>query len=184
MRRAAAIVALVSTIAAAPAVRAQSGMLAPPTPPPPVDDGNFGGQVAGADVLGFATSVVLLGTGSPAAVLPYLLAAPTVHALHGDAAGAGASFLLNAFGPLAFGYLGYRLDSRGCGSDEDGCGTIGILLGALVGFAVATGVDCAWFSPPKGAATDPAPQKPKADVSPSFAFEPGGHFSLGLVGRF
>jgi len=186
MGRTVAILALVSGIAAAPAAWAQSGMLSPTWPPPPperpaetpADDGNFGAQVLVADLAGLGATVALANrTGSWAALLPYLLAAPTVHALHEDAAGAAGSLLLNAGVPVAAAYVGWYIDSRHCGPDTDVCGAGGIALGFIAGVGTAFVVDAVLLSHPERSAS-----KPKIQVTPTV--DPDRMFSLMLSGRF
>jgi hypothetical protein len=188
VRRTVAILGLVSGIAAAPAVRAGDELVSP-TPPPeksrtPPDSDDFGWQVLVADLAGMGATIALANsTNSAASLFPYLFGAPIVHAAHGDVPGALGSLLLNAALPAGFAYAGYRLDAGRCGPDEDGCGGVGALLGLLVGFGLATGLDAGVLAHPDRWTT-PAPPVPRFGVSPSFAFNPDGRFSLGLTGRF
>jgi hypothetical protein len=182
MRRTVAILGLVSGIAAAPVVRAGDELISP-TPQPeksstPSDANDFGWQVMLADLAGLGATLALASRAdSKAVLLPYLLAAPTVHAVHGDGLGAGASLFLNVAGPVGLGYLGYRLDSRRCGPDEEGCVGLGIVVGVLTGFGLAWALDSTYLSHPDRAASGP-----KIQVTP--AVDPNRMFSLVVTGRF
>jgi hypothetical protein len=182
MPRTVAILGLVCGIAAAPAAWAQDALVWPPPPPPrppesPVDENDFGWQIILADLAGLASTIALAGwTGSEASVLPYLLAAPTVHAFHDDVVGAGGSLLLNAGVPTSLGYLGYRLASQDSNDGNVRGNTIGF-LGVAIGIAIAAGVDVACLSHPARSASKPAIQ-----VTP--AVDPNRLFSLVVTGRF
>jgi len=180
MRRTVAILGLVSGIAAAPAVRAGDELISPTPqsekPPAPTDPNDFGWQVLLADLAGLAATIALASwTGSKASLLPYLLAAPTVHALHDDAEGAGVSVLLNAGSPAALGCLGYRLASQD--SNEGNVrGNLFGGLGVFVGLGVAIVVDTAVLSHPD--------RSTKRGIQVTPAIDPNRIYGLTLSGRF
>jgi hypothetical protein len=183
MRRTVAILGLVSGIAAAPAAWAGDAPVWPPPPPqrppePAADDGNFGWQVVVADVAGFATTIALTQkTDSFALLLPFLLAAPTVHALHGDGLGTVGSLLLNAGLPTAGVLLGWELDALNCGPDEEACGAAGAIVGGMIGLGTAVALDAVFLSHP-----DRSTSGPSIQVTPTV--DPNRMFSLVLSGRF
>jgi hypothetical protein len=63
------------------------------------------------------------------------------------------------------------------GHDEDGCGSLGLILGVVIGFGAAWALDSTYLSHP-----DRAPPGPAIQVIP--AVDPNRMFSLVLSGRF
>jgi hypothetical protein len=151
---------------------------APEAPAPVVD--HFPLQILGADLAALTLGTTLAAaTGEPAFLLSFLLAAPTVHAAHGDAAGAVISGVLHIGGPLLGAYTGYAIDAASCGAGEWFCGLGGFLVGAGVGTLLATGIDAGFLSYYPRTARRRASALP----IPTVALAPHGGLMLGLAGR-
>jgi hypothetical protein len=187
VRRAAALFAFALAASISPArARADEESVAPLAPaagpeaaaaPQPEE---FGWQIVAADLA--AIMVTFAGAelvDSAAVLLPYLLAAPIVHAAHGDIGGALGSLVLHVGLPIAGWYIGQALDGPECRSTADmwciGEVALGPPLGGLVGVSLATALDATFL----GHAERHAPA-----VAPAVTIDPNRIFVLSLAGRF
>ena len=139
----------------------------------------YGWQIVLADLAGATAAIAATNaTGAGGFLLAFPVAAPTVHALHGNGSAALMSLGLHVAAPLAGAYVGYQIDSANCGPDEWFCGIGGAGLGVLVGAVAATITDATVLAKKER----PIERGRSRMAVPTVAVAPGGGFMLGLTG--
>jgi hypothetical protein len=154
----------------------------PPAPVTFVQTEHFGGQVALADAAAIALSIGLAaGTRNRVLLAGGVLGGPTVHAVHGDGAGAVEGLLLRLGLPVAGALIGGALDASNCGSDFSQCGLEGALVGGFVGVLSATAIDASLLSHHTTRVV--MAQTPRWSAMPTLAISPHGGAIVGLSAR-
>ena len=146
---------------------------------PPTEVERYGWQIVLADLAGATVAIAATNaTGAGGFLLAFPVAAPTVHALHGNGSAALLSLGLHVAAPLAGAYLGYQIDSATCGPEEWFCGIGGAALGVLAGAVTATVTDATLLAKKER----PIERRRSRMALPTVAVAPGGGFMLGLAG--
>jgi hypothetical protein len=144
---------------------------------------SYGGQIVVADMAGLL-GAYLVGQQKNDWhfwVVPYPLASPLVHTLHGNPGSAALSLLLHVGAPLAGAFLGAELGKGSCSGDsEDVCGIGETLVGIGIGLVSATVIDATVLARDRtgGGGTS------HALLSPTFSVAPSGRTTIGVAAMF
>jgi len=143
----------------------------------------YGWQVLAADAAGLiGTASCVSFSKADACVIPYFIAAPTVHLTHGRPLHALASAGVRLAFPLAGAVVGAQVANCSAQADQFLCGLGEMAAGAMIGLVVASVFDVAVLST-ETRERQTAPPSRLSFLSPSVAAGPNGA-SFGLRGSF
>ena len=143
----------------------------------------YGWQVLAADAAGIlGTAACVSFSNADACIIPYFIAAPTVHLTHGRPMNALASVGVRLAFPIAGAMVGARFANCSAQSDQFLCGLSEMAVGALVGIVVASVFDMAVLSNETRERPAATPSR-LSFLSPSVSAGPNGT-SFGLRGSF
>jgi len=142
----------------------------------------YGWQVLAADAAGIlGTAACVSFSNADACIIPYFIAAPTVHLTHGRPMNALASVGVRLAFPIAGAIVGAGFANCSAQTDQFLCGLSEMALGALIGTVAASVFDVAILS--TETRERPAAPPRLSFLSPSVSAGPNGA-SFGLRGNF
>ncbi len=143
----------------------------------------YGWQVLAADAAGIlGTAACVSFSNADACIIPYFIAAPTVHLTHGRPMHALASVGARLAFPIAGAIVGAQVANCSARSDQFLCGLSEMAVGALIGTVVASVFDMAVLS--TETRERPAATSSRLSfLSPNVTAGPNGT-SFGLRGSF
>ena len=143
----------------------------------------YGWQVLAADAAGILGTVSCVSlSNADACVIPYFVAAPTVHLTHGRPMHALASVGVRLAFPIAGAMVGVQVANCSARSDQFLCGLSEMAVGLLVGTVLASVFDMAILSTETRERPASTPSR-LSFLSPSVSAGPNGA-SFGLRGSF
>lgn len=143
----------------------------------------YGWQVLAADAAGIlGTAACVSFSNADACIIPYFIAAPTVHLTHGRPMNALASAGARLAFPIAGAMVGAQFANCSAQSDQFLCGLSEMALGILIGTVVASAFDMAVLSTETRERPAATPSR-LSFLSPSVSAGPNGT-SFGLRGSF
>jgi hypothetical protein len=191
--------ALLLSLSASSAARADDDT--PPAPKPAAtstyETSWYGWQTLAADAGSLGVGAALSGgngsAGLVAALTGYALAAPTVHAAHGNWGTAGGDLALRVGTPVVAGLVGYGIgaatfhggcapDAWFCGRDWSGVG--GAVVGIGAGMLTAVVLDATLLGHERVRRDEPDAAPTAVRWSPQVAVSPKGEPSVGVAGSF
>jgi hypothetical protein len=174
--------------AVSPARAADDGREAPVVPltpdaddQPPVEKHWYGWQVLAADAGGLLATVGCVSiSGADACLIPFLIAAPSVHLAHSRPMSALASVGLRVALPIVGAAI--AVQAANCSEDEWLCGLSEMGVGVMIGTVAASVLDLALLSTETRERPGVGPSRLSL-LSPAVSAGPNGA-SFGLQGRF
>jgi hypothetical protein len=168
----------------AASARVVSPLTTPDAPPAAQTEQHwYGWQVLAADAAGILGTVSCVSfSNADACVIPYFVAAPTVHLAHGRPMTALASVGVRLAFPIAGAMVGATLANCSAQNDQFLCGLGEMAAGVLVGTVVASVFDVAVLSTETRERPTAAPSR-LSFLAPSVSAGPSGA-SFGLRGNF
>jgi hypothetical protein len=152
-------------------------------PAPDTEEHWYGWQVLAADAAGIlGTAACVSFSNADACIVPYFIAAPTVHLTHGRPMSALASVGARLAFPIAGAIVGVQVANCSAQSDQFLCGLSEMGAGILIGTVVATVFDMAVLSTETRERPAATPSRLSL-LSPSVSAGPNGT-SFGLRGSF
>jgi hypothetical protein len=143
----------------------------------------YGWQVLAADAAGIlGTAACVSFSNADACIIPYFIAAPTVHLTHGRPMNALASVGARLAFPIAGAIVGVQFANCSAQSDQFLCGLSEMGVGILIGTVVASVFDMAVLSTETRERPAATPSRLTL-LSPSVSTGPNGT-SFGLRGSF